>query len=213
PDGMPVCITVADGEIRSIKSLSEPFDSQDEQRWILPGFFDLQVNGFAGRSFADPSLTADDVEHIARAVLATGVTRFLPTIVTADLDVMCAQLATISNAMRDLPLVGEMCPRIHLEGPFINPEDGPRGAHRREFVREPSIADFERLWAASQGRIAILTLAPDQPGAFELIRHVSGRSVVVALGHHRARGEMLDAAIRAGAKISTHLGNGADAVL
>jgi N-acetylglucosamine-6-phosphate deacetylase len=179
----------------------------------VPGFFDLQVNGNAGRSFAAPGLTIEDVEHIARAVLQTGTTRFLPTLVTADLETLCRQLSVLADTMERVPLVRAMCPGVHLEGPFINPEDGPRGAHRRQYVREPSIAEYERLQAAARGRLVMLTLAPERAGAIELIRHVASQGVVAALGHHRADEETLEHAIAAGAQISTHLGNGSDAVL
>lgn len=215
PEGAPSRVRIENGRISAIDSIRSLDEAPGEQRWIVPGFFDLQVNGFAGRNFSNPDLSAQDVEHICWSVLRTGVMFFLPTVVTADLDVMCRQLATISKAMKDIPIVGSMCPGIHVEGPFINPEDGPRGAHRREFVRPPSIADFERLYAATDGWLSMLTLAPDQPGAIELISYITWRTegVVVALGHHRADAETLDRASQAGAKISTHLGNAADAML
>ncbi|MBI4578177.1 MAG: amidohydrolase family protein [Planctomycetes bacterium] len=213
PDGRPVRVTVIEGTIREVEPVDSLAEPDGTQRWIVPGFFDLQVNGFAGRSFANPNLRVEDVESIARAMLSTGVTRLLPTVVTADLDVLGRQLAVIAQAMEELPLVAAMCPGIHVEGPFISPEDGPRGAHRRQYVRDPSIADYERLWASSRGRIAILTLAPERPGGIELIRHVTARGVVAALGHHRADSDALEQAIAAGARISTHLGNGTDAVL
>ena len=179
----------------------------------MPGFFDLQVNGFNGRSFASPEVKSEDVEHIARAVLRTGTTRFLPTVITADLETLCRQLSVLAEAIEHIPLVRAMCPGIHLEGPFISPEDGPRGAHRREYLRAPSIADYEKLQAAAGGRLVMLTLAPERPGALELIQHVASRGVVVALGHHRADDETLEDAIVAGARVCTHLGNGSDAML
>ncbi len=194
-----------------------PLDSLEEptgaERWVVPGFFDLQVNGFAGRNFSSPDLTHEGVEHIARALLQTGTTRLLPTVVTADTETLCRQLSVLAEAMERVPLVRAMCPGIHLEGPFLNPEDGPRGAHRRQYVREPSIAEYERLQAAARGRLLMLTLAPELPGAIELIRHAASQGVVVALGHHRADDETLEQAVSAGARLSTHLGNGSDAML
>jgi len=213
PDGNLTRIEARDGRIASVTpvaSLNEPAGSE---RWIVPGFFDLQVNGFAGRGFADPGVTIEDVGYITRALLPTGTTRLLPTLVTADLEALCRQLSVLAEAMERVPVVQAMCPGIHLEGPFINPEDGPRGAHCREYVRDPSIAEYERLQSAARGRIVMLTLAPERPGALELIRHVVGQGVVVALGHHRADPETLEQAVAAGARIGTHLGNGSDAVL
>src|SRR6185369_5044065 len=161
-------------------------DPVAENRWLVPGFFDLQVNGFAGVDFCNPALTVADVEKAARAILATGTTRFLPTIITGALDDMCRELFIISTAIETSPLVRQMCPGIHVEGPFIHPEDGPRGAHPREHVRAPGVADFERLREAARGKIRLLTLAPDQPGAPDVISHVTKAGVLVAIGHHRA---------------------------
>ena len=213
PDGAPVRVQVREGRIESVTPVSRLDEPVGLERWIVPGFFDLQVNGFAGRSFAEPGLTREDIEHIARAVLQTGTTRLLPTVVTAELETLCGQLSALAEAMERSLLVRAMCPGVHLEGPFIHPEDGPRGAHRRQYVRDPSISDFERLQKAACGRIVMLTLAPDRPGAIELIRHVTRQGVVAALGHHRASDESLEQAIAAGARLSTHLGNGSDAML
>ncbi len=213
PDGRSRELRVADGRIAGVAPADPAPDSDEVQRWIVPGFFDMQVNGFAGRNFTDSRVTVEDVQHIARAVLGTGTTRFLPTIVTGGLDVMCRQLSVIAQAMRRDPLVGAMCPGIHVEGPFIRPEDGPRGAHPREHVRRASLADYDRLHEAASGRIAMLTLAPELPGALEVIRHARGQGVVVGVGHHRADAAALEAAIEAGARLSTHLGNGSDAEL
>jgi N-acetylglucosamine-6-phosphate deacetylase len=190
--------------------MEEPADGE---RWLVPGFFDLQLNGFAGGDFISPSVSRKDVRHVAEAVLRTGTTRFLPTIITADLEVMCRQLAVIAEAIERDPLVGVMCPGIHVEGPFINPDDGPRGAHPREHVRPPNVPDFERLHTAALGRIALLTLAADQPGSAELIRHASAKGIVTAIGHHRPDAAALDAAVAAGARLCTHLGNGSDATM
>jgi len=213
PEGGPARIAVQEGRIASVSPVDSPDEPPGTERWIVPGFFDLQVNGFAGRSFADPEVKVEDVEHIARAVLQTGTTRLLPTVVSADLETLCRQLSVLAQAMEQNPLVRAMCPGIHLEGPFINPEDGPRGAHRRQYVRDPSIAEYDRLQAAARGRLVMLTLAPERPGAIELIRHVANQGVMVALGHHRADGQILEQAVAAGAQISTHVGNGSDAAL
>ncbi len=213
PDGNPARIEVREGRITTVAPVNSLDESPDSERWIVPGFFDVQVNGFAGRSFAEPGLTVEDVEFIARAQLSTGTTRLLPTLVTAHLDALCHQLSVLADAMERIPLVRAMCPGIHLEGPFIHPEDGPRGAHRRECVRDASIPEYDRLQAAARGKILMLTLAPERPGAIDLIRHAAGKGVVVALGHHRADDATLDRAIAAGARTATHLGNGSDAML
>lgn len=181
--GAQSLVEVVSGRVSTLRGGSR--DQASADTWIVPGLFDLQVNGFAGRDFCTPRVTVEDVEAAARAQLATGVTRFLPTIITSGLDDMCRELEVLARAIEKVPLVRQMCPGIHVEGPFIHPEDGPRGAHPREHVRPPSIADFERLYAAAEGRIAILTLAPDQPGAAELIAHAAGTRRV-GFAHHPA---------------------------
>jgi len=213
PDGAAVRVEVAAGRVARVEPIDIPAQRSGLERWIVPGFFDLQVNGFAGKNFTDTRVTVQDVQQIARAVLPTGVTHFLPTVITADLEVMCRQLSVIAEAMACDPLVSAMCPGIHLEGPFIRPEDGPRGAHPPRHIREPSIADYDRLAEAARGKIVVLTLAPERPGALELIGHARGRGVLIALGHHRADQESLESAIAAGARLSTHLGNGCDVLL
>lgn len=213
PDGRPVEIRVAGGRIDSVEPSAATDETGGAERWLLPGFFDLQVNGFAGRAFIDPEVTVADVEAIARAVLRTGVTRFLPTVITNAIETMSRQLAVIADAIEHVPCVRAMCPGVHLEGPFLHPDDGPRGAHPREHIRDPDVDLFDRLAEAAGGRVALLTVAPDRPGAPDLIRHARSRGAVVAIGHHRAQGPALDEAIRAGVRLCTHLGNGADAVL
>jgi N-acetylglucosamine-6-phosphate deacetylase len=213
PDGLPITLQVENGWISRMESSYSLEEPEDTQRWIVPGFFDLQVNGFAGKAFTDPDIDIDDVMAIAHALFNTGVTHFLPTVITADLQDMCHQLSVIARTMQHDPLVKFMCLGIHVEGPFLNPEDGPRGAHPREHVRPPNWEDFARLQEAAEGKIALLTVAPEQPDATELIRQVTERNVLVALGHHRADPAAMEKAIEAGAKLCTHLGNGSDAML
>src|SRR5207248_2337185 len=102
---------------------------------------------------------------------------------------------------------------IHLEGPYISAEDGPRGAHARRHVRPPDWDEFRRLQDASGGRVRLLTLAPEHDGAVHFIERLTAAGVVVALGHTAASGERIRDAVRAGARLSTHLGNGSHAVL
>jgi N-acetylglucosamine-6-phosphate deacetylase len=145
PDGSPVRIDVADGRIRAVQPLSSLDEPGGVQRWLAPGFYDLQVNGFAGIDLGDPNVGVAGVRQVCEAVLRTGCTRFLPTIITGSLDSMCERLGAIAEAMESDLLVSAMCPGMHVEGPFIHPEDGPRGAHPCEHVRPPNLADCERL--------------------------------------------------------------------
>ena len=104
----------------------------------LPGFFDLQVNGFAGVDFGDPALTSERVLEAVAAIGRTGVTRFLPTLITSSLEMFSACARTITRTAH--PAIAG----IHMEGPYISPEDGPRGAHARDLVRDADVDDFRR---------------------------------------------------------------------
>ncbi len=213
PDGAVVEIEVAAGTIRSVRTVAKCDEPAGVQRWVAPGMYDLQVNGFAGIDLSDARVGPGEVRRMAEAVLRTGCTRFLATVITGSIEAMCARLATIAEAIASDPLVAAMCPGMHVEGPFIHPDDGPRGAHPRQHVRNPNVPDFRQLQSACRGHMRILTLAPEQPGAVEVIRAATADGVVVAVGHHRADRASLEAAIEAGARMTTHLGNGADAQL
>lgn len=167
-----------------------------------PGFFDLQVNGFSGVDFNDPALTAEQLHRAVLALRATGVTRFLPTLITSPPDHFARCARTLARCAHPA-LAG-----IHMEGPYISPEDGPRGAHPRAHVRPASIDDFRRRQDAAEGRIVLVTLAPEADGALELAASLTEMGVRVAIGHTGAGGALVGAAVAAGAVLATHLGNG-----
>jgi N-acetylglucosamine-6-phosphate deacetylase len=172
----------------------------------LSGFVDLQVNGFAGVDFNDPAITADDVTRAIAAMRATGVTRSLPTLITSSFESFAACARTILG-VRDRATVAAIA-GLHMEGPYISPVDGVRGAHPRAHVCDASIEDYERRQDATEGRIRLVTLAPEVPGAIALIEHLVARGILVAIGHTNASGDEIRAAVSAGATLSTHLGNG-----
>ena len=168
----------------------------------FPGFFDLQVNGFAGVDFNDPGSAVEQLQQATEALRATGVTRYVPTLITSSLSAFsrCARkFAELSSSA----IVG-----IHMEGPYISPLDGPRGAHPRQHVIEASIDDFKRRQEAACGRIVLVTVSPEVPGAIRLIEYLAGENVRVGLGHTAASAALIEDAIRAGATLATHLGNG-----
>jgi N-acetylglucosamine-6-phosphate deacetylase len=173
----------------------------------LPGFFDLQVNGFAGVDFGDPALTSERLLQAVAALEKTGVTRFLPTLITSSLETFSACARTIARTTH--PAIAG----IHMEGPYLSPEDGPRGAHSRAFVRGADVDDFRRRQEAADGRIRLLTVAPEAPGALKVVEHAVGSGVRVAIGHTGATPAQIAAAVDAGATLSTHLGNGCAQVL
>ncbi len=168
----------------------------------LPGFFDLQVNGFGGIDFNAPGLTIDRVSEALERMRATGVTRCLPTLITSSFEQFAGSARVLSRAF-SLAIAG-----IHMEGPYLSPEDGPRGAHPREHVRRASVDDFKRRQDAAGGRIVLVTLAPEVPGAGPLIEHLLASGVRVAIGHTAATPQQIAHAVAVGATLATHLGNG-----
>jgi len=173
----------------------------------LPGLFDLQVNGFAGVDFNGAGLTADRAAEALERMSATGVTRCLPTLITGSFERFAANARVLAR-MSDPAIAG-----LHMEGPYLSPEEGARGAHPREHLTAASVDDFNRRQDAADGRIALVTLAPEVPGAMGLIAHLAASGVRVALGHTAASSQQIGDAIRAGATLATHLGNGCAAVL
>jgi N-acetylglucosamine-6-phosphate deacetylase len=171
-------------------------------RMTLPGLFDLQVNGFGGIDFNGRDLTADRVTEALDRMRVTGVTRCLPTLITSSFDRFAANARTIAG-VNDAAIAG-----IHMEGPYVSPADGARGAHPVEHVKAADIDEFERRQGAAMGRIVLVTLAPEVDGALPLVEHLVESGVRVAIGHTAATPGQLRDAIAAGATLATHLGNG-----
>jgi N-acetylglucosamine-6-phosphate deacetylase len=168
----------------------------------FPGLFDLQVNGFGGVDFNTPDVTADQIDEALERMRATGVTRCLPTLITSSRDRFSASARVLAR-MANPAIAG-----IHMEGPYISPEDGARGAHPVEHVTSASAEDFDRRQDAADGRIVLVTLAPEAPGALRLIERLAASGIRVAIGHTAATPQQIADAIDAGASLSTHLGNG-----
>lgn len=184
-----------------------------EDLYLCSGFFDPQVNGFAGVDFNSPSLSAEGLHRAALSLASTGVTRFLPTPITSSHEKMVGQLKIIGEALRRDPLLREMCVGIHLEGPYISPEEGPRGIHLREFIRLPQWEEVERFQEACEGRIRCITLAPEVKGAIPFIKKAVALGMIIGIGHTNASEEVLEEAVEAGARLSCHLGNAPSALL
>ncbi len=173
----------------------------------LPGLVDLHVNGFAGVDYNSPTLTPEALAQSLVAMRQTGVTQCLPTVITSSTAhfAACAQ-AVVASA--DPMIAG-----LHMEGPYISPDDGPRGAHPLAFVAAASIEDFKRRQDAAAGRIKLVTLAPEVPGAFALIEYLVAHGITVGIGHSGASAQCIHDAATAGATLSTHLGNGCAATM
>ena len=175
---------------------------------IAPGFIDIQVNGFSGVDFNQPDFQGDDLVDVCRKLIETGVTTFCPTLITAKYEQLARNITEIREACKKYPLVRSMVLGIHLEGPYINPEDGPRGAHPRAYVSNPDWEEFERLQSLGQGLVRMVTVAPEVPGGLAFIQKASQNGLAVGIGHCNPEADIVDQAVLAGARISTHLGNG-----
>jgi len=206
--GAWVEIEIADDRIAAIQPVTGLSPPQRPELWIAHALIDLQVNGHGGQEFSDAQLTTAAVAGVAAAMAPFGVGRFYPTVTTEGFTVLEHAVRTIASACEQSPELALRIPGIHVEGPYIAADDGPRGAHPRAHCRPPDWDEFQRLQEAARGRIRLLTMSPEYSAAPPFIRRVVGSGVVVALGHTRATRPQIVAAVDAGARLSTHLGNG-----
>jgi N-acetylglucosamine-6-phosphate deacetylase len=195
-------ITIVDHLIRPV----------DNAPFLAPGWIDLQVNGFAGVDYNSPASSHEQIALSIRAQFACGVTRFFPTVITGSPENMTASLRNLANA-KDSLAEGPAIEAFHLEGPYISPEDGPRGAHPAQWVRAPDLNEFQRFQEVANGNIRLVTLSPEWPQTPGFIEKIVEKGVVASIGHTKASASQLADAVSAGATMCTHLGNGADAML
>lgn len=179
----------------------------------LPGLIDLQVNGYAGHDINADDVSAETVIALTRALWSQGVTTYLPTIITAPEEKIIHILRVIAEARKGDRFVEHSIAGVHVEGPVLSPDEGPRGAHDPAFIREPDLDELDRWQATSDGLVRIVTLAPERPGAIEFIEGAVRRDVAVSIGHSAALPQHIRDGVRAGATLSTHLGNGAHPML
>jgi N-acetylglucosamine-6-phosphate deacetylase len=178
---------------------------------IAPGLIDIQINGYDGVDFNDTNTVTEQFAAATQGLWRTGTTSFCPTIITQSSDHISQCITNFIRAREEFPQVRLATPGIHLEGPFISPEDGPRGAHPREHVRPPDWDQFLSWQDAAHGQIRIVTLSPEWPEATDFIERATEAGVIIALGHTSAAPAQITDAVSAGAKLSTHLGNGSHA--
>lgn len=181
--------------------------------WVAPALFDLQINGCDGYNFSSTLITVEGVRHVVDVCRRHGIARFCPTLVTNSHAALTHGMRILWQARESSPEMARAIPAIHLEGPYISPDDGPRGAHPARHVRPPDWEEFCRLQDAAGGLIKLVTLAPEWDGALAFIERLVATGAVVAIGHTAATGERIRDAVRAGARLSTHLGNGSHALL
>jgi len=215
--GRMIRVGLMNGLIHSITEVDDMKQagrgSREGMNLLAPGLVDLQVNGYGGVDFNAPGLAGEEVEKTLLQLAKLGVCTVYPTLITGPVERISASLKILATLMDGGHDAASIFGGIHLEGPFISKEDGPRGAHPREHCRLPD-ADLVKRWQEeARGGIRIMTLAPELPGCAELIRTCRDLDMVVAIGHTAASGEDIRRAADAGATLSTHLGNGAHAVL
>ena len=204
----PCDVVILNGKVVSRRSAAGGgVDAGSRTSIIAPTLFDIQVNGFGGVDLQGPRMLPEDVGKINDKLAAHGVSHWVPTIITGPLKRMESACRAIVEAMKDRR-IARAVHGIHIEGPWISPLDGPRGAHAKQYVRKPDLREFDRLLDAADGKVLYVTIAPEIDGAVAFIKALRRRGVHVALGHHHATAEQIARAVDAGARLCTHLGNG-----
>ena len=206
--GLPVTVTDSLGRVTAVEG-----SAGSPTAWLAPAFFDPQINGCLGIGFNSPSLTPDGIRTVADECRRHGIGAFCPTVITDSFVALRNAFATLACALETDDDLARRLPCFHLEGPYLCGDDGPRGAHPQAHVRDPDWDEFRRLQDAAGGRIRMVTLAPERNGATAFIEKATAAGIVIALGHTAATGEQIRDAVTAGAKTSTHLGNGCHATM
>ena len=206
-----------DFEGSAITAVDELISPPATENYVTSGFIDLQVNGFAGVDYNNPTVSHEAILQSLQAMLATGVTRFFPTIITGSEERIVGALKNVISAKEEFERSGILeaaaIEAFHVEGPNISPEDGPRGAHPLEHIRPPNLAEFQRWQEAAHGNIRLVTVSPEWDGAPAYVASLVRSGVVASIGHTKATAGQIAAMVDAGATMSTHLGNGAHPVL
>ena len=201
----PAITIGADGLIEDIST--DPTIQADTI--LTPTFFDIHVHGAAGHDVMDAGPA--ELSAVQRFLASRGTSHYLPTTVTAAIDPTLRALERLADAIETTRPEDEATPLgVHLEGPFLS--HAKRGVHPAELLQPPSIELFERFQQAARGHIKLLTIAPETPGALDLIRHVSAVGVRVSLGHTNATAAEAVAGIAAGATSATHTFNAMRAI-
>ncbi len=203
-DGM-VELILENGKIKEINPSAS--HNNTPKTYIAPGLIDIQINGYVGVDFSGPDLTVEGVRKATKALWKAGVTSYFPTIITSDIERIEKNFAILAKAKKD-PEIKKSIPGFHLEGPYISPVAGFRGAHLEKYIKTPDWEEFQEIQKAAKNGIKIITVAPEIEGAIPFIKKCVESGVIVSLGHHNGSAEDVQAAVDAGAKMATHLGNG-----
>lgn len=211
--GLIVRILMCNGIIEEIEHLSDRQESGESLPWVGPGLVDLQINGYAGIDVNEELPQAETLKRLTRAVWKEGVTTFCPTIITNGDEYNKRLLEVMNQACREDATANEAVLGVHMEGPFISPVDGSRGAHPLQHVIAPDWSLFQQWQEASGGRVKLVTISPEWAESSTFIEHCINNGIVVSIGHTAATSQQIVDAVKAGASLSTHLGNGAQLIL
>ncbi|PHS04321.1 MAG: N-acetylglucosamine-6-phosphate deacetylase [Blastopirellula sp.] len=201
------CTITADGALTSAERQNGE-TANFTNSFLTEGLVDLQVNGFAGIDFNRHELTAAQLDFSLSEMARTGVTTFLPTVITGSANEMVRTLRSLDAAVSASHLGSLMVAGYHIEGPFLSPKDGYAGAHSSAYMTIANIELVDELQQVSSRPIRIMTVAPEVDGVIDLIPELVKRGIAVAIGHSAANLEQIEAAVKAGATLCTHLGNG-----
>lgn len=206
-------VVIEGRRIAAIEKQGDESIAATDEVWISPAFIDVQVNGYGGYDFNHLSWTggntdADAPFHIAQALWKSGTAMACPTVVTNSREGIIESLQAVTKAIESDSTLNHAFPCFHVEGPYISSEEGLRGAHPQQYTRDPNWEEFQQFQEAANGRIKILTLAPEREGALTFIEKATQNGVVISIGHSGANPQQITDAIAAGARLSTHLGNG-----
>ena len=196
-----------DGKVESTTKTSKSIENFDNN-FATEGFVDLQVNGFAGVDFNKPGITPEQIDIALAELAMTGVTQFLPTLITGTEEHLTKTLAKLDKAILNSKLGPIMTIGYHIEGPFLSPIEGYAGAHNPEYMQDANLDLIAKLQEIASFPIRIITVAPENPTVLELIPKLLELGIHVSIGHSAANSEQISDAVRAGASLSTHLGNG-----
>ncbi len=189
----------------------EKAESKSSDVWLTRGLVDIQVNGYKGVKLTDPGLTLEGLEACEKALAGQGLVRWCPTITTQEPALIREVLAKVAQGIEKGALRRVLF--IHTEANWLSAEEGYCGAHIPRFMKDPTVEEYESWQAAAKGHIGYVSLAPERKGAIEFIRYLNGKGVLIALAHHNADYRTIQAAVGAGARLSTHLFNGAASMM
>ena len=208
--GKPIRLVIKEGKISEVIHIPIV---DNHLPIIAPGLVDIQLNGYGGIDFNKTPLVASEQNRVVKLLAQQGVTSFFPTLITNTDDSIRQALQTIVSACKTYPELAAAIGGIHLEGPFLSKEDGARGAHDPKLVKQPDWNLFKEWQTIAEGKIKIITLSPEWDNSVEFIRQCSKSGVIVSIGHTAASPHQIDKAVKAGARLSTHLGNAAHLML